>query len=126
MIDGSADRKSITGSDDQMVALLDELGGQEEFAAALFGGVAPEDLARYQPSELAALAASAWVFLSRRTAGEPKIRISDPQLPRRDGGKPISSLRSSTTTCRFSLTRCWPRSPNVRSTSFWWRTPSSM
>jgi glutamate dehydrogenase len=90
MIDGSADRKSITGSDDQMVALLDELGGQEEFAAALFGGVAPEDLARYQPSELAALAASAWVFLSRRTAGEPKVRISDPQLPRRDGGKPIS------------------------------------
>src|SRR5271165_784446 len=92
MIDGSADRKSMTGTGDHMVALLDELGGQEEFAAALFGGVAPEDVARYQPSELAALATAAWVFLSRRTAGEPKIRISDPQLPRGDGGKPISVI----------------------------------
>jgi glutamate dehydrogenase len=91
MADGSADRKSMTGPGDHMVALLDELGGQEEFTAALFGGVAPEDVARYQPADLAALAASAWIFLSRRTAGEPKIRVTDPQLPR-DGGKPISII----------------------------------
>ena len=75
-----------------MVARLDELGGQEEFAAVLFGGVAPEDAARYQPSDLAALAAAAGVFLLRRAANEPKIRVSDPQLPRGAGGKPISVI----------------------------------
>src|ERR1700730_8461467 len=48
MIDGSADRKSITGSDDQMVALLDELGRQEELAAALLGGVSPQNAGSHQ------------------------------------------------------------------------------
>ena len=37
MIDGPAGRKSMTGSGDPTVAVLEEPGGQEEFAAALFG-----------------------------------------------------------------------------------------
>ena len=57
MIDGSAGRKSMTDAGEGAVAAVDAPGGQEEFAAALFGGVAPEDVARYQPSDLAALAA---------------------------------------------------------------------
>jgi glutamate dehydrogenase len=75
------------GSADLPIELL---GGREEFATTLFSGAAPDDMAYYQPSELAALAASAWIFLSRRTVGEPKIRITDPQLARGDAGKPIS------------------------------------
>src|SRR5262249_58487040 len=43
-----------------------------------------------QRAVLEALAATAWTFWAGRTAGEPKIRITDPQLPRGDSGKPIS------------------------------------
>jgi glutamate dehydrogenase len=48
----------------------------ETFADALFGRVAPEDLKRYLPLELAELAADAFGFLQLRTPGEPKIRIA--------------------------------------------------
>jgi len=47
----------------------------EIFTAELFGGVAPEDLARYRPDELAALAADAFVFLASRKPSAPKIRV---------------------------------------------------
>ena len=52
--------------------------GLETFATLLFSRVAPEDLVSHEPRELSALAASAWEFLSTRTAGKPKIRITQP------------------------------------------------
>src|SRR5262245_25632398 len=52
--------------------------GLETFATLLSSRVAPEDLVVHQPRELSALAASAWEFLSTRTPGKPKIRISQP------------------------------------------------
>jgi glutamate dehydrogenase len=75
---------------DPLTAVFDAPEGENEFTAALFGGVAPEDVARYQPATLAELASAAWDFLSRRSAGEPKIRIVDPQLPDADHNKTIS------------------------------------
>ena len=48
----------------------------ESFADALFGRVAPEDLTRYQPLDLAQLAADAFAFLQTRTPGKSKIRVS--------------------------------------------------
>jgi glutamate dehydrogenase len=55
-----------------------DLHGQEEFAAALFSGTAPEDVARYEPQELTAFAADAWTFLASRQTGAVKIRITNP------------------------------------------------
>ena len=49
-----------------------------EFASALFARVAPEDLVRYEPRELADLAADAWEFLAVRRPGTPKVRIESP------------------------------------------------
>ena len=46
----------------------------EAFAATLFARAAVEDLVRYEPRELAALAEDAWLFLKERKAGAPKIR----------------------------------------------------
>ncbi|HEY4775704.1 MAG TPA: NAD-glutamate dehydrogenase, partial [Xanthobacteraceae bacterium] len=54
----------------------------DEFAAALFGRTAPDDLLRYAPGDLAELAAGALNFLAERTAGAPKIRITCPSAPR--------------------------------------------
>src|SRR6266540_5788069 len=45
------------------------------FVALLFGRAAPEDLLRYQPKELAALAEEAWALLQQRKPGSPTIRI---------------------------------------------------
>ena len=53
--------------------------GLEQFATLLFARVAPEDLVQHQPRELSELAASAWEFLSVRTPGKPKIRITQPK-----------------------------------------------
>src|SRR3954469_4760034 len=50
----------------------------ETFADALFGRVAPEDIKRYPPVELAALASDAFAFLQGRTPGRPKIRVINP------------------------------------------------
>jgi len=47
----------------------------ESFAAQLFARAAPEDLVRYEPRELAALAAEAWLFLKQRKPGAPAIRF---------------------------------------------------
>jgi glutamate dehydrogenase len=46
-----------------------------EFVAALFAFAAPEDLSRYEPRQLGALAANAWSLLASRKAGAPKIRL---------------------------------------------------
>src|SRR6266571_2971082 len=58
----------------------------ESFAAQLFARAAPEDLVRYEPRELAALAEEAWGFLKERKPGIPKIRFDT-----RDG--PIGAER---------------------------------
>jgi glutamate dehydrogenase len=47
----------------------------ESFAAQLFARAAPEDLTRYEPRELAALAEEAWAFLKERRPGASKVRF---------------------------------------------------
>jgi glutamate dehydrogenase len=53
----------------------------EDFVAALFAHAVPEDLMRYDPRQLADLAADAWTLLSVRKPGVPKIRLETPGLP---------------------------------------------
>ncbi len=54
----------------------------QDFIASLLSRTAPEDLLRYPPRELAALAESAWSFLSEpRQPGVPKIRFALPADP---------------------------------------------
>ncbi len=92
MTDVPADTRPTARSAEHMIALVDDLIGQEEFAATLFGGVAPEDVARYEPRELAAFAADAWAFLAERRAGEPKIRVTNPPPLGGDRHKTISII----------------------------------
>jgi glutamate dehydrogenase len=47
----------------------------ESFTAQLFARAAPEDLTRYEPRELAALAEEAWAFLKERKPGSAKVRF---------------------------------------------------
>ena len=47
------------------------------FVPLLFGRAAPEDLVRYEPKELAALAEAAWSLLGERKAGTTHIRIEN-------------------------------------------------
>src|SRR5690348_14224804 len=49
-----------------------------DFPARLFARAAPEDLRRYEPREIAYLAADTWSFLAARRAGVPKIRFESP------------------------------------------------
>ena len=53
----------------------------EDFVAALFAHAVPEDLMRYDPRQLAELAADAWTLLAVRKPGVPKIRLETPGLP---------------------------------------------
>ena len=46
-----------------------------DFFAALYGRAAPEDLERYRPEELAAIAEQAWTFLSERSPAPPRSRV---------------------------------------------------
>jgi len=50
----------------------------EDFIAALFAYAVPEDLMRYDPRQLAQLAANAWSLLAVRKPGVPKIRLDTP------------------------------------------------
>src|SRR5499425_1434973 len=50
----------------------------EDFVAALFAYAVPEDLMRYDPRQLAQLAANAWSLLAARKPGVPKIRLDTP------------------------------------------------
>ncbi len=52
----------------------------EDFVAALFDYAVPEDLLRYDPRQLAELAADAWSLLAVRKPGVPKIRLNAPDL----------------------------------------------
>ncbi|HXW23390.1 MAG TPA: NAD-glutamate dehydrogenase, partial [Xanthobacteraceae bacterium] len=47
----------------------------ESFAAQMFARAAPEDLTRYEPRELAALAEEAWAFLKERRPATSKVRF---------------------------------------------------
>src|ERR1700682_3856463 len=47
----------------------------QNFAAQLFSRAAPEDVVRYEPRELAALAEDAWLFLKERKPGAPSVRF---------------------------------------------------
>src|SRR6266540_797200 len=53
----------------------------EDFVAALFAHAVPDDLMRYDPRQLAELAADAWMLLTVRKPGVPKIRLETPGLP---------------------------------------------
>src|SRR5215510_9813723 len=53
-------------------------GAPKAFADALFGLSVPEDVVRYDVSEVAALAEAAWRFLAERKPGAPKIRLEAP------------------------------------------------
>src|SRR5712692_7467168 len=53
----------------------------EGFAAQIFARAAPEDLARYEPREIAALAGEAWLFLKERPPGTAKVRMQSRSGP---------------------------------------------
>src|SRR5262249_45526307 len=59
------------------------LGGERpevpaDFVAALFSYAEPEDLLRYDPRQVAELAADAWSFMAERPSGVPKVRLTAP------------------------------------------------
>ncbi len=56
----------------------------EDFIAALFAHAVPEDLMRYDPRQLAELAANAWSLLAVRKPGVPKIRLDTPDAHGRE------------------------------------------
>src|SRR5262245_40128263 len=53
----------------------------DDFIAGLFGHAEPEDLLRYDPRQLAELAADAWSLLAVRKPGVPKIRLDGHAAP---------------------------------------------
>src|SRR3954453_23915413 len=62
------------------------------FVMDLFGRTAAEDLARYQPDELALLAEEAFALLGSRNSAEPLIRLSSPGAAAAGALKNISVL----------------------------------
>jgi glutamate dehydrogenase len=50
----------------------------EDFIVSLLSQAVPEDLMHYDPRQLAALAADAWLLLAVRTTGTPVIRFETP------------------------------------------------
>src|SRR5258707_7141481 len=50
-----------------------------DFVTQVFAGAAPEDLLRYEASEIAAIAAGTWGFLSERQQQTPKIEVGSAQ-----------------------------------------------
>jgi glutamate dehydrogenase len=53
----------------------------ESFPAQLFARAAPEDVLRYEPREVAALAEDAWQFLKERAPATTKVRLRSPASP---------------------------------------------
>ena len=62
------------------------------FVQLLFGRTAPEDLAGFEPRELAALAREAWAFFVNRKPGEAKIRFEAPPLESGTNLKTVSVI----------------------------------
>src|SRR5579872_2379398 len=52
-----------------------------DFVTALFGQAVPEDLDRYRPDELAAIAERSWSFIRERRPGAAKIRFEAAAAP---------------------------------------------
>jgi len=73
---GTEEERSARRLIEQTATILAGLHGDmpESFAVQLFRHAAPEDLIRYDPHDLAALAKEAWRFLKERKANTPKIR----------------------------------------------------
>ncbi len=72
--------QSIIGAAGAALALR-EPGIPANFLDELFGRAALEDLERYGPEQLAAIAEQSWAFLAQRAAGTPKLRL-EPAGPR--------------------------------------------
>ncbi|MBZ0216814.1 MAG: NAD-glutamate dehydrogenase, partial [Fimbriimonadaceae bacterium] len=53
------------------------------FIELLFAGGTPEELDQYEREELAEIALSALSFISKRSIGEPKIRVTNPNITAR-------------------------------------------
>ena len=69
-------------SSDSLLTVSSELAGTEgmprEFIAALYGHVAPEDLAQYSAKELTVLGRQSFAHLQVRVPGKPSIRVENP------------------------------------------------
>jgi glutamate dehydrogenase len=71
---------------DEVAALVrsrvaqDQRGTIEEFAAAYFGHVDPEDLAERRPADLYGAALSHWNFARKREAGSARVRVFNPTI----------------------------------------------
>src|SRR5262245_62322215 len=78
----SADERAASTLIDEACALTGTDTGNrvppKDLARRLFDRVAPEDLERYSPAELARLAADTWDFLAMRPPGGPKLRLTSP------------------------------------------------
>jgi len=94
-----ADGFIARGEEDTARQIVEQAGAQlaaidrdapKDFAARLFGDVAPEDVIGYEPRELAALAAGAWEFLTTRLPGAAKIRFHSPPASATERLKTIS------------------------------------
>src|SRR5437764_382965 len=79
-----------TGQDRRAHCLLEEaaagparrrIGTPAHLPAEMFARAAPEDLTRYAPLELAALAEEAWQFLQHRIGGTAEVRMRSPIGP---------------------------------------------
>jgi glutamate dehydrogenase len=92
MTELSDDRAQRARESENDAAPINDLAAQEEFLATLYDGVAPEDVARYDAGELAALAAVAWRFFATRKPGEPKIRLTSEAYREGDRRNAISIL----------------------------------
>src|SRR5260370_16811178 len=77
---GTEEERAAQRLIDKACTILPGIAGDvpQNFAVQLFARVAPEDLVRCEPRELAELAAGAWAFLQKREPGMPKIRILSP------------------------------------------------
>ncbi|HZS62978.1 MAG TPA: NAD-glutamate dehydrogenase [Xanthobacteraceae bacterium] len=89
-----------TEQEQDIAALLDraanELRGREphipkNFVHQLFGQVAADDLAAYEPQAIADFARQAWAFLATRRPGAPKIRFVD-AAAELNGAPPVSVI----------------------------------
>ena len=73
--EGGRTSQSILRSAAAALALR-EPGVPEDFLEEFFGQALPEDLERYRPQELAAIADDSWAFFAQRTPGVPKLRLA--------------------------------------------------
>ncbi len=60
---------------------LREPGVAADFLTKFFGRAAPEDLERYRPEQLAAIADQAWAFFAERPPGAAKLRLAPAVVP---------------------------------------------